>query len=72
MVSTQTCQARHVGAVVSGRRHLTHVDGTELDIGAGDAHVIEPGHDTWVTSEEPFVTHEFESATAETFPQPAC
>ena len=65
-------QARHVGAVVSGRMHLTRVDAAELDIGVGDAYVIEPGYNAWVTSEESFVTDEFDSATAEVFAQPAC
>ncbi len=67
VVGTETCQARHVGAVVSGRRHLTHVDSTELDIGAGGAYVIEPATMPGSPSEESFLTYEFDSATAETF-----
>ena len=69
VVGTETCQARHVGAVVSGRMHLAHTDGTEADIGPGSAYVIEPGHDAWVVGDEPFVAFEFESATAGTFGQ---
>jgi hypothetical protein len=41
VVGTDTCQARHLGAVLSGRMHLTHSDGSEADIGPGDAYVIE-------------------------------
>ena len=59
---TDSCQARHVGAIVSGRLHVVHSDGSEGDAGPGDAYVIEPGHDAWVVGEEPVVAFEFESA----------
>lgn len=61
-VGTDSCQARHVGAIVSGRLHVQHTDGTEGDAGPGDAYVIEPGHDAWVVGDEPVVAFEFESA----------
>jgi hypothetical protein len=64
VAGTDSCQARHVGTVVSGRIHVVHEDGTEGDAGPGDAYVIEPGHDAWVVGEEPFVAFEFESKTA--------
>ena len=50
---------------------VRHDDGTEQDLVAGSAYVIEPGHDAWVTSSEPFVAFEFESATAETYAKPS-
>jgi hypothetical protein len=62
VVKTDSCQARHVGAVVSGTLHVVHSDGSEGEAGAGDAYVIEPGHDAWVVGEEPVVAFEFESA----------
>ena len=62
VAGTDSCQARHVGAIVSGRLHVTHSDGSEGDAGPGDAYVIEPGHDAWVVGEEPVVAFEFESA----------
>lgn len=62
VVGGESCQARHVGATVSGRIHITHDDGTEGDVGPGDAYVIEPGHDAWVVGDEAFVAYEFESA----------
>jgi hypothetical protein len=37
-------------------------DGSEGEIGPGDAYVIEPGHDAWVVGGEPAVAFEFESA----------
>ena len=71
VVGTDSCQARHVGTVVSGRMHIVHRDGTEADIGPGDAYVIEPGHDAWVVGDEPAVSFEFESTTAGSFATPS-
>ena len=62
VVGTESCQARHVGAVVSGRLHIVHTDGSEEEAGPGDAYVIEPRHDAWVVGDEPVVALEFESA----------
>ena len=62
VAGTDSCQARHVGAVISGRMHVVHTDGTEGDVGPGDAYVIEPRQDAWVVGDEPFVAFEFESA----------
>jgi hypothetical protein len=67
VVGGDSCQARHVGALVSGRLHVVHTDGTEADIGPGDAYIIEPGHDAWVDGDEPAIGYEFESKTAESF-----
>ena len=39
-----------------------HSDGTEAEVGPGDAYVIEPGHDAWVVGDEAVVAFEFESA----------
>src|SRR5687767_10401510 len=60
VVGGDSCQARHVGALVSGRLHVVHTDGTEADIGPGDAYIIEPGHDAWVDGDEPAIGYEFE------------
>lgn len=64
VVGTDSCQARHVGTVMSGRLHIVHEDGSEGDAGPGDAYIIEPGHDAWVLGDETFVAFEFESKTA--------
>jgi hypothetical protein len=63
VVGTDSCQARHVGAVIGGRLHVVHEDGTEGEVGPGDAYVIEPGHDAWVVGDEPFSAFEFEAKT---------
>ena len=47
--------------------HVRHDDGTEIEIGPGDAYVIEPGHDAWVIGSEAVVGYEFDSKAAETF-----
>jgi len=70
VVGTDSCQARHVGAVVSGQLHVVHDDGADVELNAGDAYVIEPGHDAWVTGSAPYVGYEFEPTTAETYAQP--
>ena len=64
-VGTESCQTHHVGAMVSGRLHVVHSDGSEGDAGPGDAYVIAPGHDAWVVGDEPVVALEF--ASAETY-----
>lgn len=67
VVGTDSCQARHVGIVQSGSMHVVHDDGTELDLRAGDAYVIEPGHDAWVNGDDQFVGFEFESRAADEY-----
>jgi hypothetical protein len=46
---------------------VVHDDGTETDIGPGQAYVIEPGHDAWVVGDEAVVGFEFDSRTAEEY-----
>ncbi len=67
VVGTDSCQIRHVGVVESGRLAIKHEDGTEVEIGPGDAYTIEPGHDAWVVGDEGFVGYEFESKSAEEY-----
>ena len=67
VVGTDSCQVRHVGVIQSGRLHVAHDDGTELELGPGEAYVIEPGHDAWVVGDEGFVALEFESHAAEEY-----
>jgi mannose-6-phosphate isomerase-like protein (cupin superfamily) len=67
VAGTESCLARHVGAVVSGRMHAVQDDGTEAEIGPGEAYVIDPGHDAWVVGDDAFVGLEFESQTASTY-----
>jgi uncharacterized cupin superfamily protein len=47
--------------------HVVHDDGAEEDLEAGDAYVIEPGHNAWVIGETPCIAFEFESRAAEEY-----
>ena len=67
VAGTDTCQARHVGVVVSGRMHVVQDDGSEAEAGPGGIYIIDPGHDAWVVGDETFTAYEFESKTAETY-----
>jgi len=67
IAGTDSCQLHHVGVLVAGTLHIAHDDGSEQDIGAGQAYVIEPGHDAWVVGDEAVVAFEFESRTAEEY-----
>lgn len=67
IVGGERCQSRHIGLLQSGAMHIVHDDGTEREIRAGEAYVIEPGHDAWVVGDEPVVGFEFESQTAEEY-----
>ena len=64
VAGTDSCQHRHVGVVQGGAMRVTHEDGTVLDLGPGDAYVIEPGHDAEVVGDEKFVGFEFEQKSA--------
>lgn len=59
---TDSCQAPHLGSVISGRMKLLHDDGTQADLGPGDVYSIAPGHDAWVVGNVPLVALEFSSA----------
>lgn len=61
IVGTDSCQVAHVGYAIAGRLHVVMDDGTEVDISAGDAYEIAPGHDAWVEGDETFRGVEFES-----------
>jgi len=62
VVDTPLCVNRHLGYVIGGHLHVVMDDGTELDIVAGDAYEIPPGHDAWVVGDTAFDAVEFASA----------
>ena len=71
VVGTESCQAHHVGVIISGKMHMVHDDGTEGEAGPGDAYVINPGHDAWVVGDEAVVAYEFDTTTAASFAKPS-
>lgn len=67
VVGGESCQNHHVGYLQSGVMVVRHDDGTEQEITAGQAYVIEPGHDAWVAGDDAVVGFEFDSKTAEEY-----
>jgi hypothetical protein len=59
IVKTESCQAHHVGYLLSGRLHVATDDGGDAEIGVGEAYDIQPGHDGWVVGDEAVVSVEF-------------
>ena len=57
-VGGDSCQAGHVGVVMSGQMKCVHDDGSELQVGPGDAYYFAPGHDGWVIGDEPCIVYE--------------
>jgi quercetin dioxygenase-like cupin family protein len=70
IAGTDSCQVLHTGYQVSGRLHVRMEDGTEKEVGPGDAYVIPPGHDAWVVGDEPVVGVDMSSMTAERYAKP--
>lgn len=67
IVGTETCEAHHVGYALTGRLHVVTDEGEELEISAGEAYELQPGHDAWVVGDQPFEGLEFQSGTVETY-----
>ena len=59
IAGTESCQASHVGYIVSGRMHIKTDDGQESEVGPGDAFVVSPGHDAWIVGNEACVALDF-------------
>ncbi|MGW6686980.1 cupin domain-containing protein [Streptomyces sp. NPDC054961] len=55
IAGTDSCEAAHVGYVVSGRMKVVMDDGESVEAQPGDFIQIDPGHDAWVLGEEPCV-----------------
>lgn len=59
IAGTASCQASHAGYVLAGRLGVRMEDGTEAEMGPGDAVVIGPGHDAWTVGDEACVLVDF-------------
>ncbi|QIN80709.1 cupin domain-containing protein [Rubrobacter marinus] len=62
VAGTDSCQVAHVGYVLSGRLHVRMDDGSEGELGPGDAMTIPPGHDAWTVGDEPCTMLDFSGA----------
>ena len=65
VVGTESCQATHLGVIITGTVKAIHNDGTEATYTAGDAYSIQPGHDGMVVGDEPAIVYEFAGAWGE-------
>ncbi len=59
MAGTNECQHHHMGVVLEGQLHVEMADGTSIDVIAGDAYEIPPGHDAWVVGDQALYSIEF-------------
>ncbi|MCP3753649.1 cupin domain-containing protein [Streptomyces sp. NPDC056773] len=55
IAQTDSCEAAHVGYIVSGRLKIVMDDGESIEAQPGDFIQVDPGHDAWVLGEEPCV-----------------
>ena len=55
IAGTDSCQAAHMGYMISGQMTIRMDDGEELTYGPGDFMVAPPGHDAWIVGDEPCV-----------------
>lgn len=58
------CYDTHVGYSLSGHMHVRLQDGTEIDVHAGDAFVIPPGHDAWIVGDEAVTMIQFDEGAS--------
>jgi hypothetical protein len=65
IAGTDSCQALHIGYVISGRMRVLTNDGTEAEAGPGDVVHIEPGHDAWIVGDEDCVFLDFGASVAQ-------
>jgi hypothetical protein len=65
IAKTDSCQATHVGYVISGRMRVVMDDGTEAEAGAGDVVHIALEHDAWIVDDERCEMIDFGSSVAQ-------
>ena len=59
IAKTDSCQVSHLGYCVSGRMRVYMDDGSEGEVGPGEAVAIPPGHDAEVIGDEACVLIDF-------------
>ncbi|MFE7233704.1 cupin domain-containing protein [Streptomyces sp. NPDC002405] len=70
IAGTRSCLVHHNSYVVQGRMHLAMDDGSEAEVGPGDAFVCSPGHDAWVVGDEQVVLYDFAGPMAQRYAKP--
>lgn len=51
-----SCDVAHVGVVLSGQVAVKTHDGREFTLNPSEVFKIDPGHDSWVLGNEPYVS----------------
>jgi hypothetical protein len=67
VTGTERCMHAHVAFLVQGHLIAEYADGCQVDQQAPQVVVVEPGHDAWVVGDEPVVSVDMSSVTAERF-----
>ncbi len=57
-----SCQVSHLMYTLKGRMIIKMDDGTEIEVGPGDATFVPPGHDAWIVGDESFEAVDFQGA----------
>lgn len=55
LAGTDSCQSIHTGYVIQGRMVVRMDDGSEIEVGTGDAFYMPAGHDAWVVGDQPCI-----------------
>lgn len=53
IAKTESCQVPHLAYVLDGAMKIVMDDGSELEVHAGEAVEIPPGHDAWTIGDVP-------------------
>ena len=69
IVGTDSCQVSHLIYTIAGRMVVKMDDGSEIEIGPGDAASIPAGHDAWIVGDEAYVGIDFQGASHYAKPQ---
>ncbi|MBT2452697.1 cupin domain-containing protein [Streptomyces sp. ISL-43] len=52
IAQTDSCEAAHVGYIISGKMKVVMDDGESIEVQSGDFIQVDPGHDAWVLGDE--------------------
>ena len=63
IAGTDSCQAAHMGYMISGQMTIRMDDGTEIVAKPGDITSLPSGHDAWVVGDEPVVVVDWYGAS---------
>jgi quercetin dioxygenase-like cupin family protein len=63
IAKTESCQASHMGFVVSGRMNIVMDDGEQAEFGPGDFMSCPPGHDAWTVGDEACVVVDWQGVS---------